>query len=1789
MSRKQVNWGLLCGKSREQRPALKVYKHSSDNNFEDMDVLKQIFKGLKIYGNSLEGKVKLSRLFLLSSFIFLGLFISCVPSAQEGGTRSNTNITGGNNSSGGGVGVDNGDFDDPIYTGVNSFIQNGAFNTFGQFQVSTSFNSTLKLKGRQVHEFLKVESNRNIAMCFLARFQGSTNNKLLLMQLIPQVTVNPATNVRERFYLFQSTDATQNLSVCSSPSLVTALGVLYPGENRAYTFDTLCPDCGLQLTSDSLLVYDSDGNLYSGLNTSLLTFQLVADNNDTTAPGCFQDSQCTAISNDFDCCLEGQCVADKSVRPEIDQTSTDFQTIALTVKQQPSQIFNYPDTYFLCPQGSPPDQDPTPGDEVVDRLTKLERLYNCTSPEDNEVGLCTITFEDAGDMIAVSSAFSVNTDDTDFVDVWSGPAANLADFESKGSITKVEYAGKVLYDENHFACMRAGNECFDGNACTNDSTLCPIEKTPAVVPACNFDIGNNNVSSNSNILADAQCIQIKADFANPDNAPHDRLEITYKVDGSCERLNSQTAKCEKYYVQGQLDFEPDDKSPGGDVFGLPSYADTSKQVTVFVDDIQVFQNSDWDLVGTDVDFRDSTTVFDGEVVKIQFFVDISGGDSLLASQDAAQEEINSFCGCTGTLDCGLTAVRETISGVETITDYECDYPELPSPEPPIEQTVFLSAKSVPVRYYDNGGKLVDEIENDTTAQEGNAFEYTNGSVFTPNNASTYVGFNEIYGSLSTSTSDARPPLKVTVKKGRFYNIFVNSGSLASCNNCGNDYYSSLNRVFPDVFTDPGGGFDPDPDRTSRSKNIGHPTSFRSDDLLFGRACWVPATMIPWTHNPSADLFTQRSNRLKAQHFLFANGYQRDWYGFDYGSIIGSFDGMKWFSIGSSRQIKAETTKLYLAVNALFGDIRAASGYGIRVNEVVSNIPDFTIATNDFESDGAQCQSFHSCDKDSDCVTQLGWDYVCENISGIRTAWPSFNDNGGEIANSSTSLTLRSLFGSSSGPAKRCVYRGRGSLCHKNYNSVDEDTSYSATAFPRFHGCSANNHCEDITSSTLAKFNNRIARYKASPKSQNNNTNVPTADREHNTFGLGARIIGRPYTFNGDQTVPSNVANNIAVLPTGVTEKAICIPGRNADIGSGATFEDLNQETNSADGTTFGDIDTNQNQETGDQVNNIGMSKFQDQTSVSTDFLAACPTFNEDGNLLAFETPGVAFDLTDNHKFIYSQNISTNILSSFTVSSAASTSNNPLSDDLLSEFTSGVDDKFMQDNRCLRAPGSVCHTDQDCAPNNFIAQVFKGVDPTSASDYSTNGYELSFWQEDLICGQKSEKYSLNYDLTQNVCCRETGKTLTVATKDTNNTKGFIPVNTYRPPGLDGQDTIVNAENVSISAENKNSRIAPAYLKMVDETADHPALEAPTNNVCGTTGCKATSEIEKQYNTLNEVVGATCCTGHWIREFDETNGGGHKWSKGKFNSIDKRGLDCLNYIMNNETDDLSLCQNDDDGDGCDCVTDPSDPTQCRIRSIPLNEANRYMEFFSSLDLLGIPNVLIQSDDAEFEAAGTAITCRAEDTAEGVNEIDNAGGGNGSDPVPGTIIDTNNTNTTHEAADGTLTYLKASDMDNFDADLKKVFSEDEFACCLPGGTPVNDTIPEKNCCTGFIANTNNQGPRCCLPDYTNVTLYLNRYVSSEMQDFPDTDFDPKTGRPLSIQKVQAFAANICCSGEFTTGQAYDDLLIPNQGNNTDRSLRFISGNRPEDDELAAFNATNFDRGLKWNTDVYCVPAGN
>ena len=141
-----------------------------------------------------------------------------------------------------------------------------------------------------------------------------------------------------------------------------------------------------------------------------------------------------------------------------------------------------------------------------------------------------------------------------------------------------------------------------------------------------------------------------------------------------------------------------------------------------------------------------------------------------------------------------------------------------------------------------------------------------------------------------------------------------------------------------------------------------------------------------------------------------------------------------------------------------------------------------------------------------------------------------------------------------------------------------------------------------------------------------------------------------------------------------------------------------------------------------------------------------------------------------------------------------------------------------------------------------------------------------------------------------------------------------------------------------------------------------------------------------------------------------------------------------------------------------------------------------------------------------------------------------------------------------------------------------------------------------------TGNSGERrCCLNDYTDVSVYTNhyvsvytnRYVSSEGANFsginvPETSIDPRTGY-IDKEYVKQMVVSMCCSGVAMEGKVISNLMIPLNSGQAN-----VSGGDPSitvqrwtydkglDSASDVGNVYSLVRnGVKWNNHIYCVPA--
>jgi hypothetical protein len=262
-------------------------------------------------------------------------------------------------------------------------------------------------------------------------------------------------------------------------------------------------------------------------------------------------------------------------------------------------------------------------------------------------------------------------------------------------------------------------------------------------------------------------------------------------------------------------------------------------------------------------------------------------------------------------------------------------------------------------------------------------------------------------------------------------------------------------------------------------------------------------------------------------------------------------------------------------------------------------------------------------------------------------------------------------------------------------------------------------------------------------------------------------------------------------------------------------------------------------------------------------------------------------------------------------------------------------------------------------------------------------------------------------------------------------------------------------------------------------------------------------------------------------------------------------------------------------------------CELKELTENEEKKYLSWAASLELIGIPQAVIKTNDQIFKL------------------VDNGQVNIAASKLP--LTDSNNINifnsstTTFDFKD-TLKYYSGTNYTQLNLGtntLKKVFSEHEFNCCIPSGKAVPSTTTASQCCTGFSNTISNTTKVCCLPDYTDLTVYLNRYVSSEGRGLDKSEYDETTGYIKNPDTVERLANNMCCSGTVARGVAISELPIPLTNGAFDlsvpedgppkrtRRFNYLTGeidNNPE----TGYIGDKFDAGVRWNHHVYCVPEG-
>jgi hypothetical protein len=860
------------------------------------------------------------------------------------------------------------------------------------------------------------------------------------------------------------------------------------------------------------------------------------------------------------------------------------------------------------------------------------------------------------------------------------------------------------------------------------------------------------------------------------------------------------------------------------------------------------------------------------------------------------ERLYQNCGCSKTnladMVASCPAYEYSVNYVENSglpNRIDCYTPPNSVLQIPTQQTVSVSSKTAPHRYFRSCG---DEFGTNTSctggdSQEGDIFEYQDVGNILPSQEN--FGMNSILGQMNVTLDKALPAKSVAVELDQVYLISTTSGFYSPCPTCGKDSWFSSFTAYPTSAY--GTGIQSVGHSTTRDAFGYNSTGGNYEDTIFGRACWIPPTMIPFSHYPFGSVQSQRLNRLKTQAALFSNGYQRDWYGFNKGALIGSFDGVTWFAVGKGRIVKSTSKKLYLAINAPFADLASPTMHVVNVQayDGISEAAQLDYdpqyhQSHPYQNEAGNCQANHLCSTDTDCISRLGWEYMCANVQDIKTQWPTFDVDAKEKPNASAILTIDQVLQQKRFPSastKRCIYRGSGSLC------VQTPTIISDLNKRKTLTCAPNFYCANVNSSGPV-FNSKVSRYAA------NLQDIPV-NRNH-YYGKDANVLGRPLSYTSSTLttyLPSEIRtsltqNMIQYEPGASLQTGLCLPGKALASGSESfpTLQNPYDQHKQADSLGRTDF-----------ISQIGGCNAGLFTSYR---YSSCPVISPDGN---YEFLSSTYSLANYHIRARNQN-------SCGLDSLLSTTNLLMSVDSLSVNspfrlieskplnTQTVIEPSIPRDACLRRAGQVCHTDLDCGPNKMHADQTENF----SLAYFGNQAEKSYYSEYLVCAQADAKPSpldtvayKAFEMNKNRCCREAGLDLTTYTSyvprrintnsvlNTNSTtlddtydSGSYGLKMTMAPGMSPNDPLRYSRLATV--ENLGTLNRPP-LNAFQDKSGLTLLSAQGANVM----------TPYQWKTLSEANSESCCGGGWVRKFSD---GGNDWSKRDRVYIDVKNFACIN---------------------------------------------------------------------------------------------------------------------------------------------------------------------------------------------------------------------------------------------------------------------------------------------------------
>ena len=133
-------------------------------------------------------------------------------------------------------------------------------------------------------------------------------------------------------------------------------------------------------------------------------------------------------------------------------------------------------------------------------------------------------------------------------------------------------------------------------------------------------------------------------------------------------------------------------------------------------------------------------------------------------------------------------------------------------------------------------------------------------------------------------------------------------------------------------------------------------------------------------------------------------------------------------------------------------------------------------------------------------------------------------------------------------------------------------------------------------------------------------------------------------------------------------------------------------------------------------------------------------------------------------------------------------------------------------------------------------------------------------------------------------------------------------------------------------------------------------------CSADGCAEISDYQNQFVKVQEFGKKMCCSQHFVRNWHDSNGGGHGFKKDKLNDFNLKNFQCINWNIadpayhdiNDENKELFTCAGYTSQDACSPY----------FRQVGPSVALPIQEEIAKYDLLGVPQIGLISSTSSID---------------------------------------------------------------------------------------------------------------------------------------------------------------------------------------------------------------------------------